>query len=86
MTTVVTPRYRDLSVERSGEAKEPLGALKRAAEELIADALVVRSHNSEAEGDDVRTIRTVHRVDPTVGWFQVIWFGLREGLQKAIKD
>jgi hypothetical protein len=86
VTTVVTPRYRDLSVERSGEAKEPLGALKRAAEELIADALVVRSHNSEAEGDDLRTIRTVHRVDPTVGWFQVIWFGLREGLQKAIKD
>ena len=86
VTTVVTPRYRDLSVERSGEAKEPLGALKRAAEELIADALVVRSHNSEAEGDDIRTVRTVHRVDPTVGWFQVIWFGLREGLTKAIKE
>ena len=86
VTTVVTPRYRDLSVERSGEAKEPLGALKRAAEELIADALVVRSHNSEEEGDDLRTVRTVHRVDPTVGWLQVIWRGLRESLTKAIKE
>jgi hypothetical protein len=84
-TTTLTPRYRDLSVESTGEGGGVIGSVTRAVEEFIADAFVVRSRNTDDDGDP-RTARTVRRHDPTQSWVQFLWLGLRDGLKEALKE
>ncbi|MGH7578642.1 MAG: hypothetical protein ACREM9_00600, partial [Gemmatimonadales bacterium] len=84
--TTLTPRYRELSVEPTGEGGGVAGSVKRAVEELLAGAFVVRSRNPDEDGENLRTARTVHRYDPTETWFQFLWFGLRDGLMEAVKE
>jgi hypothetical protein len=36
--------------------------------------------------ENLRTVRTVRRYDPTNTWFQFLWFGLRDGLMEAVKE
>ncbi len=83
--TTLTPRYRDLSVESTGEGGGVIGSVTRAVEEFIADAFVVRSRNTDDDGDP-RTARTVRRHDPTQSWVQFLWLGLRDGLKEALKE
>jgi hypothetical protein len=84
--TTVIPRYRDLSVEPSGEGGGVIGSVKRAVEETIADALVVRSRNPDDEDEEPRVARTARRYDPTGTWIQFLWFSLREGLLDVVKE
>ena len=86
VTTILTPRYRDLSVEPTGDGGGAIGAAKRAVEEFFADAFVVRSRNPDEDGDNLRTVRTVRRYDPATSWIQFLWFGLRDGLMEALKE
>ena len=81
-TTILTPRYRDLSVEPTGGGGGPIGAVK----EFIADAFVVRSRNPDEDGDNLRTARIVRRYDPTQSWLQFLWFSLRDALEEALKE
>jgi hypothetical protein len=85
-TTTLTPRYRDLSVESTDEGGGLAGSVKRAVEEFIAGAFVVRSRNPDEDGDNLRTARTVRRYDPAQSWIQFLWFGLRDGLTEALKE
>jgi hypothetical protein len=82
VTTILTPRYRDLSVEPSGEGGGPIKAVK----EFLADAFVVRSRNPDEDGDNLRTTRSVRRYGPTQGWLQFLWFSLRDALKEALKE
>jgi Domain of Unknown Function (DUF748) len=81
-TTTMTPRYHDLSVETPGDGGGLVGEVK----EFIADALVVRSRNPDEDGDNLRTARTVRRYDPAQSWPQFLWFNLRDGLNKVLKE
>jgi hypothetical protein len=85
-TTTLTPRYRDLSVEPTGDGGGLVGSVTRAVEEFIADAFVIRSRNTDEDGDDLRTAQTVRRYDPAQSWPQFLWFGLRDGLRKTVKE
>jgi hypothetical protein len=85
-TTTVTPRYRELSIEPTGEGGGVIGSVKRAVEELVAGIFVVRSRNPDEDGKNLRTARTVRRYNPATGWTQFIWFGLREGLVEVVKE
>jgi hypothetical protein len=84
--TVLTPRYRDLSVEPTDDGGGLIGSVKRAVEEFIADAFVVRSRNPDEDGDNLRTARTGRRYDPANGWVRFLWFSLRDGLKEAMKE
>ncbi len=84
--TTVTPRYRDLSVEPTGEGGGVIGSVKRTVQEFLAGAFVVRSRNPDEDGENLRTVRTVRRYDPTNTWLQFLWFGLRDGLMEAVKE
>jgi hypothetical protein len=77
-TTIVTPRYRDLSVEPSGDVAD--------LKEFVADAFMVRSRNPDKDGDNLRTARAVRRYDPSKSWSQFIWVGLRDALTEALKE
>jgi hypothetical protein len=85
-STVVTPRYRDLSVESTDEGGGLIGSVKRAVGEFIAGAFVVRSRNPDEDGDDLRTARTVRRYDPANTWIRFLWFSLRDGLTEVLKE
>jgi hypothetical protein len=85
-TTTLTPRYRDLSVEPTDDGGGVIGSVSRAANELIADAFVVRSRNPDEDGQNLRTARTVRRYDPARNWIQFLWFGLRDALKEAVKE
>ena len=85
-TTTLTPRYRDLSVESTGDGGGVVGSVRRAANELIADAFVVQSRNPDEDGKNLRTARTVRHYDPTQSWTQFLWLGLRDGLKEAVKE
>jgi hypothetical protein len=80
----VTPRYRDLSVEPTGEGGGVVGSVKRAVEDFVAGAFVVRSRNPD--DGKLRTARTVRRWDPGLRWTQFLWFGLRDGLLEVVKE
>ncbi len=86
VTTILTPRYRDLSVEPTGDGGGAIGSAKRAVEEFFADAFAVRSRNPDEDGDNLRTVQTVRRHDPATSWIQFLWFGLRDGLMEALKE
>jgi hypothetical protein len=85
-TTTLTPRYRDLSVEPTDDGGGVIGSVSRAANELIADALVVQSRNPDEDGENLRTARTVRRYYPAQNWTQFVWFGLRDALEEAVKE
>ena len=85
-TTMLTPRYRDLSVEPTGDGGGLVGSVTRAVEEFIADAFVVRSRNPDEDGGNLRTARTVRRYHPAQSWMQFLWFGLRDGLKETLKE
>ncbi len=85
-TTTLTPRYRDLSVNATGEGGGLIGSVKRAAKEFVAQAFVVRSGNPDEDGENLRTARTVRRYDPATTWLQFSWFSLRDGLMEVLKE
>jgi hypothetical protein len=60
--------------------------VKRAVEEFVADAFVVRSRNPDEDGDNLRSARTVRRYDRAQGWIRFLWFSLRDGLKEALKE
>jgi hypothetical protein len=84
--TTITPRYRELSVEPTGEGGGLIGSVTRGAREFLAQAFVVRSSNPAEEGDEPRVARTVRRYDPTNTWPQFLWFSVRDGLMEVIKE
>jgi len=84
--TTLTARYRDLSVETTGDGGGVIGAVSREVKEVLADAFVVRSRNPDEDGDNLRTARTVRRYDPSQSWFQFLWLGLRDGLTATVKE
>jgi hypothetical protein len=84
--TTVTPRYRDLSVEPTGEGGGVVGSVTRGVKEFLAGAFVVRSRNPEDGGEEPRTGRVVGRYDPTRTWLQFLWVNLREGLLEVVKE
>ncbi|HEY7504618.1 MAG TPA: hypothetical protein VH700_11000 [Gemmatimonadales bacterium] len=84
--TTVTPRYRDLSVDPTGEGGGVIGAVTRGAKEFLAQTFVVRSSNPGDEEKPPRVARTARRYDPTVPWLQFLWISLREGLMEVIKE
>jgi hypothetical protein len=85
-TTTLTARYRDLSVETTGDGGGVIGAVSREVKEVLADALVVRSRNPEEDGDNLRTTRTVRRYERSQSWLQFLWLGLRDGLMATVKE
>ncbi len=85
-STVVTPRYRDLSVESTDEGGGLIGSVKRAVEGFIAGAFMVRSRNPDEDGENLRTARTVRRYDPTDSWIRFLWFSLRDALNEVLKE
>ena len=85
-TTTLTPRYRDLSVESTGEGGGVVGSVTRAVKEFVADAFVVRSRNPEEDGKHLRTARTVRRYDPTKTWIQFLWLSLRDAMMEGLKE
>jgi len=84
--TTLTPRYRDLSVEPTDDGGGVIGLVSRGANELIADAFVVRSRNPDEDGENLRTARTVRSYDPAQNWLRFVWFGLRDALKEALKE
>jgi hypothetical protein len=84
--TSVTPRYRELSVEPTGEGGGVIGSVTRGAKEFLAGAFTVRSRNPDDNGKDLRTGRTVRRYPPERTWLQFIWFALRDGLTEVAKE
>lgn len=84
--TTVTPRYRELSVEPTGDGGGVIGSVSRGVKEFLAQSLVVRSRNPEEEGEDPLVGRTVRRYDPTSTWLQFLWLSLREGLLEVLKE
>jgi hypothetical protein len=85
-TTTLTARYRDLSVETTGDGGGLIGAVSREVKEVIADAFVVRSRNPDEDGDNLRSVRTVRRYERSQSWFQFLWLGLRDGLMATVKE
>jgi hypothetical protein len=85
-TTVVTPRYRDLSVEPTGDGGGVIGSATRAVEEFVTQAFGVRSRNPDEDGKKLRTARTLRRYDQISPWTQFIWIGIRDGLVEVMKE
>jgi hypothetical protein len=85
-TTMLTPRYRDLSVEPTDDGGGVIGSVSRALNELFADAFVVRSRNPDEDGENLRTARTVRRYNPSQNWTQFLWLGLRDALKETVKE
>jgi hypothetical protein len=85
-STTVTPRYRDLSVDPTGEGGGIIGTVTRGAREFLAQAFVVRSGNPGEEDKPPRVGRTVRSYYPTSTWLQFLWFSLREGLMEVVKE
>ena len=84
--TTVTPRYRDLSVDPTGEDGGVIGSVTRGAREFLAQTFVVRSSNPGDADEPPRVGRTVRGYDPTTAWLQFLWFSVREGLMEVVKD
>jgi hypothetical protein len=84
--TTVTPRYRDLSVDPTGEGGGIIGSVTRGAREFLAQTFKVRSGNPGNEDEPPKVGRTVHRYYPASTWFQFLWFSLREGLMEVVKE
>jgi hypothetical protein len=84
--TTVIPRYRELSVQPSGEGGGIVGSVTRGAREFLAQAFVVRSSNPYGADEPPRVARTVSRYDPTGTWLKFLWVSLREGLLEVIKE
>ncbi len=85
-TTVITPRYHDLSVNPTGEGGGPIGSVSRAVKKFVANAFVVRGRNPGKDGKDLRTVRTVRSYDPTKTWVQFLWLSVRDGMMEGIKE
>jgi hypothetical protein len=84
--TTITPRYRELSVEPTGEGGGLIGSVTRGAREFLAQAFAVRSSNPDDPGEEPRVARTVRRYDPTSAWLHFLWLSLREGLMEVIEE
>jgi hypothetical protein len=84
--TTLTPRYRDLSVDPTGEGGGIIGSATRGVKEFLAQAFKVRSSNPGDPAKAPRVARTVRRYDPTSTWLQFIWISLREGLIEVVKE
>ena len=84
--TTVTPRYRDLSVDPTGEDGGVIGSVTRGAREFLAQTFVVRSSNPDDADEPPRVARTVRRYDPTTTWLHFLWLSVREGLTEVIKE
>jgi hypothetical protein len=84
--TTVTPRYRDLSVDPTGEGGGIIGSATRGVKEFLAQAFKVRSSNPGDPGKAPRVARTVRRYYPTSTWLQFLWFSLRDGLMEVVKE
>jgi hypothetical protein len=84
--TTVTPRYRDLSVDPTGEDGGVIGSVTRGAREFLAQTFVVRSSNPGDADEPPRVARTVRGYDPTSGWLKFLWFTVREGLMEVVKE
>jgi hypothetical protein len=84
--TTVTPRYRDLSVDPSGEGGGIIGSATRGVKEFLAQAFKVRSSNPGDQAKAPRVARTVRRYYPTSTWLQFLWFSLRDGLIEVVKE
>ena len=84
--TTLTPRYRDLSVDPTGEGGGIIGSVTRGAREFLAQAFVVRSSNPGDQDEAPRVARTVRRYDPARPWLQFLWISLREGLMQVIQE
>lgn len=84
--TTLTPRYRDFSVEPTGDGGGIIGSVVREVKELIADAFVVRSRNPEEDGQNLRTARTARRYDPRNTWIQFLWLSVRDAVMEAMKE
>ena len=84
--TTVTPRYRDLSVDPTGEGGGIIGSATRGVKEFLAQAFKVRSNNPGDPAKSPRVARTVRRYYPTSTWLQFVWFSLRDGLMEVVKE
>jgi hypothetical protein len=84
--TTVTPRYRELSVDPTGEGGGVIGSVTRGAKEFLAQTFVVRSSNPDGANEPPRVARTARPYDPTKPWLQFLWISLREGLMEVIKE
>jgi hypothetical protein len=84
--TTMTPRYRDLSVDPTGEGGGIIGSVTRGAREFLAQTFVVRSSNPDDADDPPRVARTARRYDATSPWLKFLWISLREGLMEVIKE
>ena len=85
-STTMTPRYRDLSVNPTGDGGGIVGSVTRGARELLAQTFVVRSSNPEDPEKAPLVARTVRRYQPTSTWPQFLWLSLRDGLMEVIKQ
>jgi hypothetical protein len=84
--TTVTPRYRELSVDATGEGGGLIGSVTRGAKEFLAQAFEVRSSNPDDPDEEPRVARTVRRYDPTSAWLEFLWLSVRDGLMEVIKE
>jgi hypothetical protein len=84
--TTVTPRYRDLSVDPTGEDGGVIGSVTRGAREFLAQTFVVRSSNPDDVDEPPRVARAVRGYDSTSGWLKFLWFSVREGLMEVVKE
>lgn len=84
--TAVTPRYRELSVESTGDGGGVIGAVTREVKDFLVGVFAVRSRNPDEDGEELRTGRTVRRYSPERTWLQFVWFGVRDGLLAVLKE
>jgi hypothetical protein len=85
-STTVVPRYRELSIESTGEGGGVLGSVARGIEEFVAGVFEVRSSNPEDEDEEPRVGRTVRRYDPKTKWLRFLWTGIRDGLLEVLRE
>jgi hypothetical protein len=85
-TTMVTPRYHDLSVKPTGDGGGLVGSVTRRVKKFIANAFVVRDRNPDKDGKDLRTARTQRVYDPTKTWVQFVWLGVRDAAMEGMKE
>ncbi len=83
VTSTVTPRYRDLSIDVIGKGGGVFGSVKRAVVQFAANAFKVRSQDPEPARRP-ETARATRRYNPANSWIQFLWFGLRDGLKEVI--
>ena len=84
--TTMTPRYRELSIQPTGDGGGVIGTVTRGAKEFLAQTFVVRSSNPDADDDAPDVARTTRLYYPRFTWLQFLWLGLREGLMEVIKE